>query len=207
MGGAAGPGRSCSSGSTVRLDTGSRVRARFTAGRRDIQLEQGQALFTVAHDATRPFVVRAGEAQVTAIGTVFEVRRLATGADVTLVSGVVEVAAPASGTPPRRLAAGQASTVRASEISVSPADLSAATSWTDGRIVFRDTPLRVAVDEINRYLTDKVELGSGAPGTAPVNGVFRTGDRAAFVSAASAQFGLIATPAPDGVIRMEPATK
>ena len=194
-------------GSTVRLDTGSRFRVRFTGARREIELEQGQALFSVAHDAGRPFVVRAGEAEVTAIGTVFEVRRLAAGADVTLVSGVVAVAPAGEGRAARRLAAGQASMVSESQIRVRQVDLASATSWTDGRIVFRDTPLRAAVDEVNRYLTDKVELAPGSLGGEPVNGVFKTGDRAAFVSAASAQFGLTAQTDSDGGVRLAPAPK
>ena len=74
-------------GSTVRLDTGSEIRVRFDQGRRRVSLERGQALFTVAPDRSRPFVVEAGEASVTAIGTVFDVRREAGGpVKVVLVS-------------------------------------------------------------------------------------------------------------------------
>ncbi|MEG1029854.1 MAG: FecR domain-containing protein, partial [Brevundimonas sp.] len=62
-------------GSSVRLDTASRVRVRFDGDRRFIELQEGQAFFTVAHDASRPFVVAAGDARVTALGTVFDVRR------------------------------------------------------------------------------------------------------------------------------------
>ena len=66
-------------GSSVRLDTDSRMRVRLSEGRRLVVLERGQAMFTVAHDAVRPFVVEAGEARVTAIGTEFDVQRQGAG--------------------------------------------------------------------------------------------------------------------------------
>lgn len=191
-------------GSSVRLDTDSRIRVRFDGALRRVELEEGQALFTVAHDRHRAFIVQAGSAEVTAVGTVFEVRRLPEGADVTLVSGVVDVD---GGAGKSRMTAGrQAIVSRAGSVSRA-IDLETATSWTDGRIVFRDTPLRAAVEEVNRYLTDKVELGDVGSGDARIDGVFRTGDREAFVSAAALQFGLQAVKAADGSVRLEPAKK
>lgn len=52
-----------------------------------------QALFEVAHDPTRPFVVDAGVAQVWALGTRFDVRRPDEGVDVVLLEGAVEAEA------------------------------------------------------------------------------------------------------------------
>jgi len=77
-------------------------------------------------------------------------------------------------------------------------DIQAETSWADGRIVFRDMPLRDAVAEVNRYLTHKIELDAGAREGATVNGVFKTGDRDAFVSTAAEVFGLKASKTADG---------
>ncbi|MBI2260703.1 MAG: FecR domain-containing protein [Caulobacterales bacterium] len=188
-------------GSSVRLDTASRIRVRFEGDRRLVDLERGQALFTVAHDVSRPFVVRAGEAQVTAVGTVFDVRRNGTGVSVILVSGAVDVA-PGEGRAAQRMAAGQHAQVTPAGVATRIADVPAETGWTDGRIVFRDTPLRDAVAEVNRYLTAKIELDAAALDAVPVNGVFRTGDRDAFVSTASQVFDLEASPGPDGTVRL-----
>lgn len=64
-----------SDGTRVVLAPGSRltVAERFGEPAREVVLE-GQALFTVTHDEERPFTVRAGEALVRDVGTVFEVR-------------------------------------------------------------------------------------------------------------------------------------
>lgn len=189
-------------GSSVRLDTASRIRVRFSKGARRLELEGGQALFTVAHDAARPFIVEAGAASVIAVGTVFEVRRDSDGATVTLVSGVVDVGRTHVAHAESRMTAGHQTRVTASGAVTAPANVEAETSWTEGRIVFRDTPLRVAVAEVNRYLTAGIELDARALDGVRVNGVFKTGDRDAFVSVASEVFDLQATPGPDGSVRL-----
>lgn len=189
-------------GSSVRLDTNSRIRVRFDGDRRLLELESGQALFTVAHDAARPFVVQAGEAVVTAVGTVFDVRREGQGASVTLVSGIVDIAARGMARRPERMTAGHEARVTAAGATTRVADVAIETSWTDGRIVFRGTPLSEAVAEVNRYLTVKVELDAARLAQAPVNGVFKTGDREAFVSTASEVFGLQVSIKPDGTVRL-----
>lgn len=186
-------------GSSVRLDTDSRIRIRFDGDRRLIDLEAGQALFMVAHDAARPFVVQAGSARVTAVGTVFDVQRRGADASVTLVSGVVDVAAGAA---TQRMQAGHQARVTPAGATARAVDATLETSWVDGRIVFRDTPLQEAVAEVNRYLTAKVELDAASLSREPVNGVFKTGDRDAFVSTASAVFDLRASAGPNGSIRL-----
>jgi len=194
-------------GSTVRLDTDSRIRVRYAADERLIDLLQGQALFTVAHDASRPFLVQADDTQVRALGTVFDVRRDGAIVRVTLVSGVVEVVESGAGVDPRRLEAGQQIRRSSAGVATRPVDIGVETSWIDGRIVFRDTPLREAVSEVNRYLTAKIELDAGSLDTALVNGVFRTGDRDAFVSTASEVFDLRVTSGPAGRVRLSEQRK
>lgn len=192
-------------GSRVRLNTDSRVRIRFRDDRRRVELLRGQAFFEVAHDPARPFTVDAGAADVRALGTRFDVRRLDGTVQVTLVEGAVRVQAdearaedgPAAWT----LAAGQQLTVAAGRAAAArPADTAGATSWTAGRIVFRETPLAAAVAEVNRYAPHKVTLEAPSLAAAPVNGVFDTGDTEAFVAAASSLFGLEARRTPDGAV-------
>lgn len=185
-------------GSSVRLDTASRVKVRFDGGRRLIELQEGQAFFTVAHDAGRPFVVAAGDARVTALGTVFDVRRDAAGVRVVLVSGAVEVAGGAGAA--KRMTAGQQAKVTRTGVATGAADVGVETGWLEGRIIFRDAPLRAAVAEVNRYLPEKIVLDETVSGRASVNGVFETGDRDAFVSTATEVFNLKSTAGPGGSI-------
>ncbi len=187
-------------GSSLSLDTNSRVRVRFTDDQRRIDLLEGQALFNVAHDAGRPFVVYAGETRVTAVGTVFDVRRAGEGVRVTLVSGAIDVQSDQAPSPPRRIAAGQQVRVSGARIDTRAVDVEAETSWATGQLVFTDIPLAQAVAEMNRYLTEKIEIDDPAIRSVAVNGVFRTGDRDAFVAASSDVMGLRAVPKADGSV-------
>ena len=191
-------------GSSVRLDTDSRIEVAFAGAARNVRLTRGQAFFDVAHDAARPFLVEAGPVTVRAVGTRFDVRAYGDQATVTLVEGVVEVrrtgAAPQVWTlrPGQQVGANAAAAPR-------PANLEAATSWTSGRVVFQGIPLAAAVDEINRYATHKIVLRAPGAAATPVTGSFETGDTDAFVSAVSDLNGLRATRQPDGEIVLDAA--
>lgn len=192
-------------GSTVRLDTDSAIRVQYDGDRRTIALERGQALFQVAHDQDRPFVVQAGTTSVIATGTIFDVRRRDGDVHVVLVSGSVDVRAPTvDGAKVLPLKPGRRVDVTQSGMTEVVADPVAATSWTHGRLVFRDAPLIEAVAEINRYLPDKVVLEAAELHDIKVNGVFEIGDRAAFVAAAGDLFGLQAQAQPDGTVKLTP---
>jgi transmembrane sensor len=83
-------------GSLVELNALSRLKVRYTADQRSVELLQGQALFKVAKNPARPFVVRSAGATVRAVGTQFDVYRKNTGTVVTVVEGRVAVRAPPS---------------------------------------------------------------------------------------------------------------
>lgn len=187
-------------GSSVELNTQSQVRVRYSKARRDLVLDKGQALFTVAHDKGRPFVVTAGDTAVLATGTRFEVYRKADAVDVTLAEGKVEVSKPKTKAAPILLAAGQKLEVTPRATAPAKAvDIAAATGWTNGRLIFRDIPLASAVAEVNRYSRRRVVLAPDAPSTERVNGVFDAGDTEAFVEGVTMLLGLRATSEDGGV--------
>jgi len=176
-------------GSVLRLNTDSRVSVKLGDERRDVRLERGQALFEVAHDPSRPFVVRAGRAEVRALGTVFDVRMADRKVDVTLVEGSVQVSTPSGGR--IKLRPDERVQVRDGALEVpAPTDADREISWTDRRLIFQQTPLAEAVAEVNRYSKRKVELEAPDLADAPVNGVFATGDTEAFAAAAASVFDL-----------------
>ena len=195
--------RTLADGSVVELKAGAEIEVHFTPELRRVVLRGGEAHFAVAKNPARPFVVVAGDTEVRAVGTVFDVRRDGRTVTVSMVEGLVDVTGanipPAE---PQRLAAGQQVRVSATGRQTQTINVADTTSWTQGRLVFRDKPLADAVSEVNRYLTQKIVLAPGTPGDVPVSGVFLTGDRDAFVSAASELFQLTATTETDGSIRL-----
>lgn len=186
-------------GSRLHLDTDSVARVHITNDRRDIVLVKGQAMFDVAHDTGRPFVVQAGDTRVQALGTRFDVRRFGDQVKVTLVEGRVEVRRGAGDQQVWSLRAGEqvmtSPTAKARQV-----DVTAATSWTKGQLVFRDVPLSAAIAEVNRYSQTPVTLDSPKFADERVSGVFDSDDTEAFVAAVTALHPLERTTAASGDI-------
>ena len=148
-------------GSSMTLNTRTRVRVRYSEGERALELLSGEALFDVARDAARPFIVRAGDGSVVALGTRFQVRRDDDQLRVVLLEGRVAFEQPHA--EPLEMAPGEQ--IRVAE--AKPAerrvvDTEAASSWTQGRMVFRATPLEEAIAEANRYARTRIRLADPA---------------------------------------------
>ncbi|MBB5518686.1 FecR family protein [Amphiplicatus metriothermophilus] len=76
-------------GSVVKLNTDSRVEVDYQETRRRIRLVNGEALFEVASDPDRPFVVFSGDAAAEAVGTAFAVRLREGAAELAVIEGAV----------------------------------------------------------------------------------------------------------------------
>ena len=155
-------------GSTVSMNSKSRIRLRYSEHERAVDLLEGQALFHVAKDPTRPFIVSASGTRVRAVGTQFDVYERRLGTVVTVLEGEVAVLAPVKADAQRK---GEGSAVpndtRTSAISVSAGEqltvtpkiarksehpnVAAATAWTERRIVFESATLSEVAEEFNRY--------------------------------------------------------
>ncbi len=79
-------------GSTLTLGPASRAALRYSRRERAVVLSHGEALFDVARDAARPFVIDAGSARVTVLGTRFAVSRLPGLVRVSVAHGTVQLA-------------------------------------------------------------------------------------------------------------------
>lgn len=183
-------------GSQMTLDTNTRVKVRLSDGERRIDLIAGQAFFDVEQDPARPFVVIAGQARVTALGTQFDVRREAGSARVVLVEGRVRVEDQGRSRPDFVLSPGQKldASSRAQPVA---ADVVRAVSWTTGRIVFDHTPLAEATSEVNRYSEDRIALQTRFA-SARVSGAFDAGDVDGFLAALVDLYPVVVERSPNG---------
>jgi transmembrane sensor len=78
-------------GSILTMNTRSRVKVWYKHNQRDLQLVDGEALFSVAPDPNRPFRVHVGRTVVEAVGTEFVVRKDKHGTQVSVVEGRVKI--------------------------------------------------------------------------------------------------------------------
>lgn len=81
--------------SRIALDAATRLRVRYSADARLVELYEGQAQFSVARDPSRPFKVQAGDRTVVALGTVFTVEYVEREMRVAMIEGRVAVLPPA----------------------------------------------------------------------------------------------------------------
>jgi transmembrane sensor len=173
-------------GSRLVLNTDSHVSVTFSAGSRIIELNRGQARFEVAKDPNRPFIVRAGGKQIVAHGTQFDVRWTDERLSIVLFEGRVSVLA-AQQSPDRagiRMTPGDRLLFEQPTIAIKTApDLEREEAWVAGRAIFERTPLRDAVEEINRYAKRPLQLGDPTLGELPISGTFSVDDVDAFARA------------------------
>ncbi len=142
-------------GSTVELNSGSRIRYARRFRTRELELF-GEGYFDVTADGSE-FAVRTLDARVAVTGTRFNVRAWEGGYDpgtvVTLLSGRVSVAAAGSNDAPLDMLPGQRVRVASGSVSSSAVDsvaVDAVTSWRRGELHFRDEPLGVILEDLER---------------------------------------------------------
>lgn len=188
-------------GSTVMLDTDTRLSIRFSSGARDVRLEQGQAFFTVAHDKARPFTVRAGEDVVVATGTQFDVRHEGEATLVALVRGGVDVRS--DGDTAGHLTPGQ-QWRESKDVApiIETVALDRIAAWTHGRVDLDHAPLGDAIAEVNRYLNRHVVLDAEDHAHERISGSLRAGDAHYFVVAVTAILPLVAVTDGEGAIHL-----
>jgi len=150
-------------------DTG--VSVRYGPGARDVALNRGDAVFDVAKDAKRPFRVQAGDTQVTAVGTTFEVELVSDAVQVRVFDGVVRVNRDGA---ERRVGKGEWLMLVADRAPVQGrlgADSYQAwrSDWLDADAL----PLKYVIARLNRYTAQSVALHDAALGELKVSGRFK----------------------------------
>lgn len=186
-------------GSSVILDTNSRIQVSFSAGQRRVQLLSGQAWFQVAKDAARPFMVEARNRRITALGTAFDVRLEAQGdsLQITLVEGRVTVEPIQSplarlirpAEPRAELAPGEMLIVSGSQPARRErADIAKISGWRNGQVVFDNETLGAAIEELNRYSPTQISLADPTLADLRVSGVFNAGSNRTFLEAVTTHF-------------------
>jgi transmembrane sensor len=152
-------------GSTVILNTNSRIDVTISGERRDVRLVRGEAYFEVAHDTKRPFTVLTGNGHVRDVGTAFDVRLLNSAVAVSVTQGSVELlTAAAPGNSSQRLGVVDAGrsvlfnrTIEKSE-QISDADLNRRLAWRQGVLIYAGEPLADVMADIGRYSNIEIEL-------------------------------------------------
>lgn len=194
--------------SVMDLAPSSAVRVRFQGNSRTIWLNRGEALFHVAKDANRPFVVQVGSTRVRAVGTVFNVAERDQGIAVTVVEG--RVAVSAEGAANAADPSDHQTPLGADEqMIISTADHSSKVlkvrgdvevAWAAGQLVFENEQVAEIVRRFNRYNKIQLRLADEHLGERRMSGMFRVTDPESFVAVLQAAGDVAVNRASRGVI-------
>jgi transmembrane sensor len=160
-------------GSTIDLNGGTRLSVTLARDARRVTLDQGQAVFDVAHAADRPFTIAAGDRTVRVVGTQFDVRRLGGKLSVTVARGAVEVR-PADGASGRayRLHPGQRldHVEGAAQARIAAAEPQEVLGWRTE-----------VVDDLNQQFSTPIRVDDPTLAATPISGVLVLDNQAAVI--------------------------
>ncbi len=170
-------------GSIVTLNTRSSLRVEFDGSTRRVALLEGQAMFDVAPEQSRPFVVDTGEVSLSVLGTRFSVYRRPRSVEVAVVEGRVAASAVDSPDEPVIMSAGEGAVATTEGgIRRRPGiDVEKALAWTERRLIFDDAELSEVVAEFNRYNRVPLVVEDGALARRTITTVFNAHDVSALV--------------------------
>ena len=202
-------------GSIVELNAGAKVEVNFNPEERRVQLVCGEAHFSVAKNAKRPFIVSANKFAVRAVGTAFSVSVdqeavsvLVTDGKVRLDESETETQADHPAVVLRELSqliAGQRAVISIASraltdppaalpalqvCDVTPAEIDRALSWKGLRLEFVDMPLGDVIAEFNRYNGKQLVITDAKTAHVVVGGNFRADNVDSFVRLLDTCFGV-----------------
>jgi len=173
-------------GSVVTLNTDSEMQVRYTDELRSVELIRGEALFDVAKNKARPFMVTAGDTNVRVVGTSFTVRRFdAAPVQVLVREGIVEVFKPAARTRPLRISANTMAVAQLDNASIAAypvpeVQLHRALAWQKGQIAFEGETLAQAAAEFSRYSDTRIVIEDPSLAKEEIAGLFKATDPVGF---------------------------
>lgn len=192
-------------GSTAELREGAEISVEYGSGVRRVKILRGEVYFDVAKDTAREFVVQAAGVEVRAVGTEFAVEVGQASVDVLVTEGRVAV----------RSAAGPAGRDRAASLPavildaghhlstplfdvqnmgsaerLSPGKIDERLTWRIPWLQFAGTPLRDAVEVINRHSRVHLELAEADLGTVRLSGSIRADNVEALLALLEVDYGV-----------------
>jgi transmembrane sensor len=194
-----------SDGTTIEMAPGARLRASLNGEDRRVRFEEGVALFNVAHDASRPFVVATRFGDIRVLGTSFVVRLGPDAAVTTVLSGRVEARRDALFSNGESVAAGAEQEI---ELAGGAPTVSALAQeaverrlvWRERRVALDGQSLREAAAEVTRFSGVRFVFADSEAAQVRLAGYVAADDVEAFLALLENNVGVSADRRADGVI-------
>jgi transmembrane sensor len=165
-----------SDGSQVELNLGTELTFSNYKDQRRVSLDKGEAFFSVSHDASHPFVVKAADGRIRVTGTKFNVWMYEDQVRVNLIEGSVLVSSnddlPGDGL---RLEPSMQARYKHGDFTPQISQTYAndtSLAWRHGKLVLDDLALSEALPLINRYLENPVMVADNSTGAIRLGGIY-----------------------------------
>jgi transmembrane sensor len=181
-------------GSVMDLSPDTDVAVQYRVHERLLALEHGEAVFHVAKNRSRPFIVEAARTRVRAVGTIFRVERTVRHVCVAVVEGVVAVSeeprawhrslGPAPPLPLLSLAANEQVSINVSG-TISPVhwtNVDAAGAASFNRLTFEDQTVADVARRFNSHNRIQIEISDPSLAARRISGMFPPDDPQSFVA-------------------------
>lgn len=181
--------RTLPDGTFVELRPGAELIVNFTADSADLRrvtLTRGEALFQVAPNPARPFVVSAGSSRFRAVGTAFSVSLSSESVALLVTEGRVAVEPTTPGLPAAtdnavapiieagfRVVVAHSPTIPLAVAPVSADEALHALAWRMPRLEFSETPLAEVVRLLNQHGDRRLRLATPDLGRVEISGALR----------------------------------
>lgn len=202
-------------GSVVAVNVASRVSYAARSGERVVSLDEGEAAFAVRNDPKRPFRVRAGDYEVRAVGTSFNVRQRDGTLEVAVSEGRVEICranARGAGDVLAVLEAGQKlllpatlnadAPVRATIQAVDPSQVAA---WRMRVVTYEDVEAAAVAADLSRFFEPPILIEEATLAQRRVTVRLQVNDRDHAVETFAAALGVAARETPQGAVLSQEA--
>jgi ferric-dicitrate binding protein FerR (iron transport regulator) len=177
-------------GTSIELDSGACIVPEITATGRLLKLESGEAIFQVAPDPIRPFVVETGPLAIRVLGTQFDVYRQNLATRVSVIQGKVQVS---SRNQTSSINSDPLTALQQLEVpddtayprvrrTITDTDFERITAWLHGSIELNAQTLAEAFKELQRYQQFQIEFKGSRSCEMRLSGHFHTNDLESFLA-------------------------
>lgn len=165
-------------GSKIELNTKSQLKVKFDDDSRKLTLLSGEAYFDIYSDSKRPLIVDLGDAEVTVVGTEFNILKKSDNSHIIVTEGRIKIAEKSAH---EQVAVNKAFVSAGQQVNVfkrtglglvMPKHNTQEINWRERTLVFQETKLQHALEELNRYLEEPIDASDESLAYSRVSGTF-----------------------------------
>lgn len=174
--------------STIVMDVKSKINIVFYKNTREVEFLKGKAIFSIAKDEKRPFIINSQNTRIKVVGTKFEVTNIENTTSIKVKEGTVKVSQTYNSYKEKRnfiLKEGNQLSLdqNGKILTYGKIDIDKIATWEKGFFLFSDMPLLEAIGNFSRYTDLKVQYENSLVSHTLITGKFSISEFSNFIEA------------------------